>query len=369
MKILQIGDLHIGKTVNGFSMLDDQKHILKQVLETLEREAIDVLVVCGDIYDRPLAPVDGVEVWSDFLEQLTNLNIEAFMINGNHDSLKRLNFASKIFEQSNIHIVSDSILYKKYSVENVDFYLLPYLSLEQASSILDTKVSSFDQLKSIIIESIELNPVQTNIIVDHSYIITGEHDIEQDSAIRPLSLGGSEFTDGSVYADFDLVLAGHIHRHSHIRPNIYYSGSILPYSIGERNNKNGYYIHDINNTITSNYYNFELLHQIREVKLFIDDIESHTYSDDYIVIKLLDEGKVINPLERLRNKYPNIMQIDRNFRNLELDQFSTDSQQSIENSFVEFYNLNSENQISDESLDYFKSIVNQVVESERNETD
>lgn len=369
MKILQIGDLHIGKTVNGFSLLADQKHILNQVITTIQTADIDVLVVCGDIYDRPLAPVDGVEVWSNFLEQLTTLNIEVFIINGNHDSLKRLNFASEIFEQSNIHIVSDNILYKQYTIENVDFYLLPYLSLEQASGLFDLKITSFNQLKAKIIEQIELNLDHTNIIVDHSYIITGDHDIEQDSAIRPLSLGGSEFTDGSVYQAFDLVLAGHIHRHSHIRPNIYYSGSILPYSIGERNNKQGYYIHHVTDTITSEYFQFDVLHPIREVQLYIDEVETHAYSEDYIVIKLLDEGQVINPLDKLRGKYPNIMQIERNFRNLEIEELPRLNEQSIENSFAEFYNLNSQQPISNESLEYFTSIVNQVIESERNETD
>lgn len=369
MKILQIGDLHLGKTVNGFSMIEDQKYILKQVISVVKKEQINALIICGDIYDRALAPVEAVMLWSDFLEQLTKQEVEVFIINGNHDSLNRLNFASNIFEQSNIHIVSDSILYKKYTIDNIDIYLLPYLSLEQASVILETKITDFNLLKSTIIEKIELDKSKKNIIVDHSYIITGEHDIEQDSTIRPLSLGGSEFTDGQLYQDFDLVLAGHIHRHSHIRPNIYYSGSILPYSIGERNNKHGYYIHQLDTNIHSEYHYFELLHEMREVELYIDDIDKHTYSEDYVVIKLLDEGQVINPLEKLRVKYPNIMQIDRNFRNLEITQIEANSRQSVEEAFIEFYNLNSQTEISNESLEYFKQTMEQVCESERNETD
>lgn len=368
MKILQISDLHLGKIVNGFPMLDDQKHILKQVLKQLKLQQIDILVIAGDIYDRSIAPVDAIEIWSDFLVELSKLAVEVFIINGNHDSLKRIDFASQIFENNNIHIVSDNILYKKYSLDSVDFYLLPYLSLEQASVILDQKLSDFNTLKQIILSEIELDDNKTNIIVDHSYIITGEHDVETDSSIRPLSLGGSEFTDGSVYKDFDLVLAGHIHRHSHIRPNIYYSGSILPYSIGERNNKHGYYVHHLNRAINSEYHHFELLHQMRQVELFIDELESHSFSEDYVAIKLLDHGQVINPLEKLRIKYPNVMQIERNFRHLELTDIPQTVNESVEKSFVDFYNLNSEQEIGEESLQYFTETVSQIIEGERNET-
>lgn len=368
MKILQISDLHLGKIVNGFSMLEDQKYILNQVLEQIKSEAADILVIAGDIYDRALAPVDAVNLWSDFLERLSALKLEVFIINGNHDSLKRIGFASQIFEERNIHIVSDNILYKKYSVDAVDFYLLPYLSLEQASTILDQKISDFNSLKLKTLEQIELDPNRTNILVDHSYIITGEHDIEQDSAIRPLSLGGSEFTDGAIYHQFDLVLAGHIHRHSHLRPNIYYSGSILPYSSGERNNKQGYYSHTIDDQITSEYHHFKLLRKLRQVELYIADIEHHQYSEDYIIIKLLDEGQVLNPLEKLRVKYPNIMQIERNFRTLELDSIETIKGESLAKSFAEFYNLNSEEEISEQSLDFFNQTVNKVLEGEQNET-
>lgn len=368
MKILQISDLHLGKIVNGFPMLEDQKYILNQVLEQIEQQQIDVLVIAGDIYDRSIAPVDAIEVWSQFLVQLTKLEIEVFIINGNHDSLKRIDFASQIFEKNNIHIVSDHVLYKKYSLDSVDFYLLPYLSLEQASVIVDQKIADFNTLKQLILADIELEPGQTNIIIDHSYIITGDNDLETDSSIRPLSLGGSEFTDGAVYKHFDLVLAGHIHRHSHIRPNIYYSGSILPYSIGERNNKHGFYVHQVDQTVTSEYHYFKLLHQMRQVELYIDEIETHSYSEDYIVIKLLDQGQVINPLEKLRTKYPNVMQIERNFRQLELSDIPQTTNESIEKSFIDFYNLNSETEISEESLQFFTDTVAQIIEGERNET-
>lgn len=368
MKILQIGDLHLGKVVNGFPMLEDQKYILKQVVNTLKVEHIDVLVITGDIYDRSIAPVDAVECWSQFLEQLSSFEVEVFIINGNHDSLKRISFASKIFENSNIHIVSDNILFRKYTIDSIDFYLLPYLSLEQASVIVGQKITDFNSLKQLILNEIELDDNQTNIIVDHSYIITGEHDLETDSAIRPLSLGGSEFTDGVIYNQFDLVLAGHIHRHSYIRPNIYYSGSILPYSSGERDNRQGYYIHTIGKTISSKYYNFKLLHPMRLVELYIDQVSDHQYSEDYVIVKLLDDGQVINPLERLRSKYPNVMQIERNFRTVELSAIPSSDTNSIEQSFIDFYNLNSEDEISEESLQFFTQTIEQVLEGERNET-
>ncbi|WOO87443.1 exonuclease subunit SbcD [Mollicutes bacterium LVI A0039] len=368
MNILHISDLHLGKIVNGFSMIEDQEFILNQTLYIIASSEIDVLVIAGDVFDRGVAPVDAVGLWSDFLNNAAKYDIDILVINGNHDSMKRLDYTSELLKASRIEIVSKDVLFVLKTIGNTNFYMLPFLSLEQASIILGEKVSDFNQLKKLIVGQIELDRNMKNVIIDHSYIITGNNDIEEDSAIRPLALGGSEFTDGSVYHDFDLVLAGHVHRHSFIRPNIYYSGSILPYSIGERNNKNGYYIHNITSEITSTYHKFNLLHQMRSVSLHTSELDAHQYSEDYVVIKLLDEGQVVNPLEKIRTKYPSVMQIDREFRTVEINEIAANQQKSLEDSFVEFYNLNSEAEIKDESLAYFMNVANKIIEGERNET-
>lgn len=368
MKILHISDLHLGKIINGFSMIEDQKYILNQIPQIIIDNQIETVVIAGDIYDRSIAPVDAVELWSDFLKKVASLAVNTLIINGNHDSMKRLGFASDLFSTSNIHIVSRDVLFEKITLNNINFYLLPFLSLEQASHILGQKVTDFNQLKQLIIAQIDLDQTQKNVIVDHSYIITDEHDIEQDSAIRPLSLGGSEFTTGAVYNQFDLVLAGHIHRHSHIRPNIYYSGSILPYSVGECQNKSGYYIHNMNNEISSSYHHFQLLHPMRRVELYIDQLQNQTYSEDYIIIKLLDQGQLINPLEKIRHKFPNVMQIDRNFSTNLVSTDDFRQQETIEATFTEFFNLNSEYEITDNQLNYFIEKFDSDQEGERNET-
>lgn len=364
MKILHISDLHLGKIVNGFSMIEDQKYILNQVLTTIESESVDTLVIAGDVYDRAIAPVEAIELWDDFLISVSKLKVTVLIINGNHDSMKRLNFASKLLETNNIHIVSTNKLFVQITIDKVNFFLLPFLSLELASSLLDNKINDFTILKQEIIKQIDIDENETNIIIDHSYIITGNKDIEADSAIRPLSLGGSEFTKGEVYNQFDLVLAGHVHRHSHIRPNIYYSGSILPYSSGERNNRQGYYIHQIGDTITSTYHPFDLKHPMREVAIYLDQIDEQLYSEDYIIIKLLDEGQIINPLEKIRTKFPNVMQIDREFRHLEINNSGESISDKLETSFADFYSLNSDQEISDDKLNYFLKVANDVIGGE-----
>ncbi len=367
MKILHISDLHLGKIVNGFPMIEDQRHILDQVLTVIDTEQIDILVIAGDIYDRALAPSDAIEVWSDFLEQIIKYDIQTFIINGNHDSAKRINFASDIFKRANIHIASDEQLVHSFKVNNINIHLLPFLNLEQGSHIIGEKISDFTTLKSKSIESLELDLNETNIIVDHSYILTGGYDLESSSSERPLALGGNEFTKGEVFKDFDLVLAGHIHRHAHLQPNIYYSGSILPYSIGEANNKNGYYIHTITDVIESTYHHFDLLHPIRKLELYINDIDKYEYSEDYIVITLLDSGQIVNPLERLRIKFPNLMQIDRSFKQINLEQLEAVDDNSIDLQFADFYNLNSEQEISDKQLEYFRQLA--INNGGDNETD
>lgn len=368
MKILHISDLHLGKIVNGFSMLEDQEYILNQICCQVKSEAINTVVIAGDIYDRAIAPVDAINIWDNFLNNLVNLDVDVLIINGNHDSMKRLNYASKLLEKSKIRIVSSDVLFKKIEIGDVDFYLLPFLDLEQAKILIDKPISDFTTLKQEIVGHISLDSGKTNIIIDHSYIITGEHDLEVDSAIRPLAIGGSEFTAGSVYEKFDLVLAGHIHRHSHIKPNIYYSGSILPYSIGEANNNNGYYIHEITDVIKSEYHQFELLHKMRKIEMYIADIATHSYSQDYVAVKLLDQGQVLNPLEKIRTKYPNVMQIERQDRQIEIEMSVQSNQLSLVENFAQFYNLNHEHPIEQPALDLFNEIVMQVTKGEYDET-
>lgn len=356
MKIMHISDLHLGKVVNGFSMIDDQRHILNQVLDNIKINAINVLVIAGDIYDRPLAPSEAIELFNNFLNTLNTLSIEIFIINGNHDSMTRLGFGNEIFEQSNIHIASEQELYKKYQIEGINFYLCPFINLELGSVLLESKYHDFTTMKQDIVNKMNIDADELNIIIDHSYIISNQNDIEQDSAIRPLSLGGSEFTSSGVYKPFDLVLAGHIHRHSHIKPNIYYSGSILPYAAGEFKNKQGFYIHEIGETITSTYHHFNKRREMRQVDLYIADIENYTYSEDYIIINLLDNNQVINPLDKIRTKFPNVMQINQKNLLREMETVSTERNLSLQQSFSDFFNSNSAEPISQDQLDYFLEI-------------
>lgn len=370
MKILHISDLHLGKIVNGFSMLSDQQHILNQVINIIDESNIDVLVIAGDIYDRAIPSALAVEEFSNFLLQCSKSNAEVLIINGNHDSLKRLGFASELLRSNHIHIVSKNSLFQKIKIDDVNFYLLPFISLEQASILLNQKISDYNTLKANIISEIEIDDNQVNILVDHSYIINEGSSTMTSSSERPLALGTCEFTNSNVYQAFDLVLAGHIHRHAHLKPNIYYSGSILPYSIGERNNKNGYYIHTVeNNIINSKYYHFDLLHKVRYIELYIDEINTHTYSEDYVAVKLLDEGQIINPIEKVRTKYPNVMQIDRVFSAIEMTENSSNLLDSLEDSFTEFYNLNSEDEINPDSIQAFLEIANQVQKGDDDDTD
>ncbi len=368
MKILHTSDLHLGKIVNGYSFIEDQKHILNQIPPIIEKENIDVLVIAGDVFDRAIAPVEALQLWDDLLISISQLNIYTLIINGNHDSMKRLNFGQNFLIQNNIFIISKSVLYEKHTINGVNFYLLPFLTLEETSFITDQKFSDFTTLKKYIVNEININENETNIIIDHSYIISGKEDIETDSSIRPLSLGGSEFTASDVYQKFNLVLVGHIHRHSFIKPNIYYSGSILPYSIGERNNKHGYYIHEIDKQITSTYWQFNKLRQMRLIELYIDQLDKHTYSEDYVALKILDNYEILNIIEKVNKKFPNVLQIERNYAQTEITDIDRVDQISIEKAFSTFYEMNSEEKIADDSLQFFLQAYNDIKRGEIDET-
>ncbi len=369
MNIFHLSDLHLGKIVNGYSLLEDQQYIINQIGDIITNNEVDVVVIAGDIYDRPIAPAQAISVWDTLITTLANLDVITLIINGNHDSMIRLDYGRDLFATNNIHIVSEEVLYKQIKIKDVNFYLLPFLTLEQASKIADEKLVDYNSLKQYTIKQINLESTQTNIIIDHSYIISGDNDIETDSSIRPLALGGSEFTDSSVYAKFDLVLAGHIHRHSHIKPNIYYSGAIMPYGFGERNNKSGYYIHTISeNEITSTYMTFNLLRKFEYIELSIEELNNQPYNPNYVFIKLLDKGQIINPLHKLRPKFPYIMQIMRSFRTLDINEIK-EHKQSLTDSFRQFYELNTGEEINAQGIEYWNSIVDQINKGEEDASD
>lgn len=336
MKIVHTADLHIGKVVNEYSMLEDQGYILSQIIQIIEEEKADVLLIGGDVYDRSIPPAEAVTLLDGFLKQLVTKKITVCMISGNHDSPERLSFADDILKQSGVYIagtftkdVKSVTLTDGYGT--VQVYLLPFAKpqvmrhylKEEHSTERDNNVS-YEQCVREIVEQIPMIKENRSILVTHHFVTNmGISPETSDSEIQ-LSVGDAGNVDASVFEGFDYVALGHIHRGQKVKEdNIRYSGSPLKYSFSEVHHKKAVTIIDLKEKGNIRISERELtpLHDMRSIKgklkdLMKEEIVQAANPEDYLQVTLTDTDELIDPIGVLRAVYPNIMQlvIEKNVR-------------------------------------------------------
>lgn len=398
MKILHTSDWHIGKIVNEFSMIEDQRYILNKLIELIDLEKPKVIIIAGDIYDRSIPPVEAVELLNETLSDLVvNKNIKVLAISGNHDSGERLSFASEILEKNGLYIAGkDNELYKHVVVnengKNINFYLVPYKDPALVRKILNEKdIKSHNDAMKYIVEIIreKMNMNEINILVGHGYVtmkresaiecIENKYEAAQlktSESERPLSIGGTDLIDGKIFDDFDYVALGHLHGRQKVgREEIQYCGSLLKYSFSEVNHKKGVYILDVEdkNKINIDFKQLKPLRDLRVVKGNIEELikearDLENERNDYIQAILTDDGELINPMEKLRSVYPNTMLITRE-RKRQVSEDKTSAKGDYKKKsklelFKEFYEDLGDGDYTKEKEDVLKNTINQVLKSE-----
>lgn len=398
MKIIHTSDWHIGKIVNEFSMIEDQKYILNKLIELIEIEDPKVLLIAGDIYDRSIPPVEAVELLNETLNKLIiEKDIKVLAISGNHDGGERLSFGGSILEKQGLYIAGrDEELYKKVTIKdenkNINFYLVPYKDPALTKKILEDKeIKSHNDAMISVVNKIkkELNKKEKNILVGHGYITMKRKDaikelenkyevaeLETSESERPLSIGGTDLIDGNIFKDFDYVALGHLHGRQKVgREEMRYSGSLLKYSFSEVNQKKGVYILDINkeNNIDIDFKPMKPLRDLRIIKGNIEDLleEGRNIKDgknDYIQAILTDDGELINPMEKLKSVYPNTMLITRE-RKKEITEDKTSAKGEYKKKsklelFKEFYDDLGNGDYTKEKEEVLINTINEVLKSE-----
>lgn len=396
MKIIHTSDWHIGKIVNEFSMLEDQKYILNELLKLVDKEKPNVLVIAGDIYDRSIPPVEGVELLNNILSELIiKKGIKVLAISGNHDSGERVGFANSILEKQGLYIIGrDEELYRKIALNDecgiVNFYLVPYKDPSVVRKLLDNnEIKNHNDAMKAIIENINLNKNERNILITHGYITMYREkakeadknkyqaaNLEISESERPLSIGGTDLIDCNIFNDFDYVALGHLHGRQRVgREEVRYSGSLLKYSFSEVNQKKGVTVFEIDKdkNVTVNLEELTPLRDLRVIKGNIDEIiengrNSIEGKDDYIQAILLDKGELINPIETLRAVYPNTMLITRENKR-QYDGNNTSAKSGYKNKsekdlFEEFYNSLSDGEFTEDKSKVIDEIINEVLKGE-----
>ena len=375
MRFIHLSDLHIGKRVNEFSMIEDQKYILNQVLETIDEVKPDAVIIAGDVYDKSMPSEEAVRLLNEFICELAKKDAKTFIISGNHDSAERLAFASDLISNSGIYI---SPVYNgeiaKYTLSDeygeVDIYLLPFVKPGNVRRYYpDVEIESYTDAIACIIDHLNLDKTKRNVIVAHQFV-TGANRSESED----ISVGGTDNVDVRVFDDFDYVALGHIHGAQKMtRETVRYSGTPLKYSFSEANHHKSITIVDMyeKDNVEISTKDFVPLHDMRIIKGSYNEITHRanyekTNTDDYIQVILTDEEDVADAISRLRTIYPNIMQLKydnkRTRENIEVG-----SANDIENKrpielFDELYLKQNNQNMSDEQREYVSKLIEAIWE-------
>ena len=352
MKFAHIADLHIGKRVHDFSMLEEQKYILKEMLEIFRKEQIDAVLICGDVYDKTVPSAEAVQVFDRFLTALAKQKITVYMISGNHDCVQRLSFGASLFENSGIYIaqVYDGKI-RKVTAEDrygrINIYLLPFIKPATVRYALGREdIATYQEAVKAALEECTVDEAERNILIAHQFV-TGA--VRSDS--EEVSVGGVDNVDGSLFDRFDYVALGHIHRPQKIaRETLRYSGTPLKYSFSEAEHRKSVTIVGCLEKENIRIHTVPLIpeHDMRKLKgSYMQVTSSEVYTaqnkNDYIQITLTDEEDIPQALEKLRCVYPNLMRLEydnrRTRENREIQAARVQEKKSELELFGEFYEM------------------------------
>ncbi|MCH4208193.1 MAG: exonuclease SbcCD subunit D [Solobacterium sp.] len=322
MRLAHLADLHLGKSVNNYSMIEDQRYILNQIVQILKEKQIDAVLIAGDVYDRPVPPAEAVSLLNDFLNQLSELNMEVFMIAGNHDSGDRLSFASDLLDHLKIHIagtyegtVGCVTLQDQYGPVHV--YSVPFIRPSAVNRTIESetdKVGTFTEAMRYVLKDLSVEPKDRNLLIAHQFVTGAAVD---ENGSEQLEVGGLDQIDASVFKPFDYTALGHIHRPQNVVSEaIRYSGSPLAYSFAESNQIKAVTILDLKEkgTVEFEYAELKPMRKMEEIHGLFAEVMCETciaeHANSYLRIVLNDEQDIPDAVTRLKVQYPYLMRLD-----------------------------------------------------------
>ncbi len=323
MKFLHLADLHIGKRVYEYSMLEEQRAVFAQAFRMITEHGVDAVLIAGDVYDKNIPTIEGVRLFDDFLTELKERKIPVLVISGNHDSAERLSFGRHLFEQAEVHIsgtYEEEI--EKVTLQDqhgeVDFYLLPFLKPQQIEPCPgEEKPSDYTEALRMVIGRLPVDITKRNVILSHQFVGgSGSEPSRTDSETK--SVGGVDMVDYHVYDAFDYVALGHLHGAQRVgRETVRYAGSPVKYSFSEAGQEKSAVLVTMEEkgNITIEKLPFTPVHDMREIRgtlaqLTDEEILKEADPLDYVHITLTDEEEIYDVFGKLRSVYPNLMQLD-----------------------------------------------------------
>lgn len=380
MRFLHLADLHIGKRVNGFSMIEDQKFVFEQVYNVIENEKIDGIIMAGDIYDKPVPSAETVKLFDEMLTRLVSMDLPIFVISGNHDSAERIGFGSDILSAAKVYMsrVYNGNL-QKIELEDdygkINVYLLPFIKPATVKNIYkEAEIKDYDDALAYVLNQEKIDETKRNVIVSHQFV-TGAMRSESEE----VSVGGLDNVSVEKYDAFDYVALGHIHRAQHIgRESARYAGTLLKYSFSEENHNKSMTIVDLKEkgNIEIKEIPVKPLHDLKTIKGKFSEITSKEFykelkKEDYYRAVLTDEEDILNAIGKLKSIYPNLMSMEydntRTRSYSVVDNVETGEAKSPLDYFEEFFEKQNGRKMSEKQRDYLLEILGEAKE-ENHET-
>ena len=378
MKFIHLSDLHIGKRVNEYSMYEDQEYILAEIIRIVDTEKPDAVLIAGDVYDKSIPSSEAVTMFDNFLFLLSKRDLQVFIISGNHDSPERLSFASRLIEQSGIHLspvydgkITPVTMEDEYG--KTDIYMLPFIKPANVRRFFeDREIVTYTDAMSVAILEMNIDSDRRNILITHQFV-TGAKRTESEE----ISVGGTDNIDVSVFDSFDYVALGHIHRPQNcLSEKVRYCGAPLKYSFSEVNDKKSATVVELNEKNNLKIHTVELIpkHEMREIRGTYAELteknfyEGTTYQTDYMHITLTDEEDIPDVAGKLRSIYHNLMKLDydnkRTRSNSRISGADDVDKKSPLELFEDFYELQNNKPMSEEQSEYIRSLIESIWEEE-----
>ncbi|APC90007.1 exonuclease SbcCD subunit D [Vibrio parahaemolyticus] len=323
MKFIHTSDWHLGRQFHNVSLLEDQQAVLEQLIQYIENNPVDAVIVAGDVYDRSVPPTIAIELLNRVVKRICGeLNTPMILISGNHDGAERLGFGSGQMKRSGLHIISNfedmltPVVIETKAAGHVAFYGMPYNDPEQVRYVYKEPVSTHDEAHKLLAEKIteQFQSEHRNILISHCFV---DGAIESESE-RPLSIGGSDRVSHEHFLNFDYVALGHLHQpQKKGEEYIRYSGSLMKYSFGEQNQKKGFTLVEIGKDgfIGAEHIELTAPHEMRIVEGELEQIlewgKTDPKNEDYLLVRLMDKHAILNPMEKLRTVYPNVLHLEK----------------------------------------------------------
>lgn len=378
MRFLHLSDLHLGKRVNEFSMLEDQAYILKEILNIIDEQKVEAVLIAGDVYDKVIPSAEAVRLLDDFLTRLAARELPVFLISGNHDSAERVAFGSRLMSSRQIYLspvfesdVEPITVSDRYGEINI--YMLPFVKPSLVKRVYpEEEIITYQDAVNAAVQHMQIDTDKRNILLAHQFV-TGAARCDSEE----MSVGGLDDVDAAIFDGFDYVALGHLHGPQKIgKETVRYSGTPLKYSFSEANHKKAAVIVDMEEKGTVNIQQIPLVpkHDMREIRGTYMEVTALDFykdmkTDDYLHITLTDEEDIPDAIGKLRTIYPNIMKLS--YDNLRTRAAGTVrgtaevEEKSPMELLKEFYEMQNNQPMTDEQEEIARGMMEEIWEDER----